>query len=300
MGNVPSAPSNPHLPVSLCKRSLTIMTITEPGSTPYFSPSTTKAVSDHIILPPGMVSNQHQAQAQQVPPPLSKVQQPLPSGSLTPQQQLHNTRSDSPLKFSVAPNGALSSFDQPAMTWPQHFPQQSTPQTTSLSPKVPTSPLSRPGAAQIPIVLNSVETDSASTNIVPPQPPVQQKITQPAFQPLPSPPGYATQNEALVQSTFSQPPMTGYPWSDPTTPGYRNPNPPAPSPPRPQKPPMTAAQKEQLVDSLARVAMTQARGNLIDEFVNFAAPDLVRQAIAQHLKDVEERNYRECGSSKSW
>jgi hypothetical protein len=265
------------------------MLIAEPGSTPAFFPATDKTISDHVIFPPGMVSSQQQTQAQPAPPPLTRPQQPVPAGPFNPQQHLNNARSDSPLKFSVASNGPLAAFDQPAMTWPRQFPRLSTPQLAPSSQSSPLSPAKKPAAPQNPIVFDSVETDDANTqNAAPPQPPAPPSTTQSTFQALPPPPGCVTQKVSPPQRTFSPPPTTGYPWSDPTVPGYRKPNP--PPPPRSQKPPMTAAQKEQLVDSLAHVAMTQATGNLVDEYVKWVVPGLINEAVDQHIKDVNQRN----------
>jgi hypothetical protein len=271
------------------------MLIAEPGSTPAFFPATDKAISDNIFLPPGTVSSQQQAHTQPAPPPLVRPQQPVPAGLFNTQQHLNHARSDSPLKFSVTSNDPLAAIDQPATTWPRQFPRLSTPQLVPPSQTSPLSPAKKPGATQNPIVIDSVEADGAYTqNAAPPQPPSQPpaplSTTQSTFRPLLPPPVCVTQDVAPPQRTFSPPPTTGYPWSDPTVPGYRNSNPPPAPPPKPPKPPMTAARKEQLVDSLAHVAMTQATGSLIDEYVKWVVPGLINQAVDQHIKDVNQRN----------
>lgn len=255
---------------------------------PNFHPAVAHAFEGPTTATPGMVSSQQHLQP--ASPPLKKPQQPLPApGPPTPSQYLKNARSVGPVKFSLAPNGPLAAFEQPARTWPQQFPQQSTPQIATPRQNLPPSPLSRPGEAQTPIVLDSIETDTTNTqNIAPPGAQSNQQAKQ--FTSLSQPPGCNTQSNSQPSEQLSPTPRSGYQWSDPTVPGYRSTISPRAPALKSQKPPRTAADRQRIVDALAHVAMTQQNGNLMDEYTKFTVPRIIDEAIAQYNREVHKEN----------
>ena len=287
--------SNPSLPANLRRTSLTLMIAggADPSLRDDFHPSSTNRFLGPTTTPPGMVQGHQHTQA--ASPQLKKPMLPRETvGTPDPAQYLQNARSAGPVKFSVAPNGPSEAFDIPAKTWPRRFPEVRTPQGTPTlnGQSYPPSPLGRVGAEKNPFVVDSddSDTETITNNSAPPATRTKRVTFEDASEP---PDNCTTQGNSQQQKQLSPPPTVGFPWSDPTVPGYkRAPSPEAPAP-KPKEP-RTAAERQVIVDALAQLAMTQGQANLMDEFVKFLVPVILDQAILEYNTETHATN-----SSKS-
>lgn len=293
-GYILSPLSNPSLPANLRRTSLTLLVAgaADPSLRDDFHPSSTNHFLGPTTTPPGMVQGHQHTQA--ASPQFKKPMLPRETigiiGVPDPAQYLQLARSAGPVKFSVAPNGPSEAFDIPAKTWPRRFPEVRTPggASTPNSQDPPSSPLGRLGAAMNPFVVDDSDTEADTTRntSAPPAPPPKRVTFEDSSGP---PDNCTTQSNSQQQEQLSLPPRAGFPWSDPTVPGYpRSPSPKALAP-KPKEP-RTDAERQVIVDALAHLAMTQAHANLMDELVKFLVPGIIDEAIAQYNTETHASN----------
>jgi hypothetical protein len=302
-GHVLSSLSNPHLPVTLRRFTLTGSIIAD------LQVSATKALGP-TTSPAGMVSGDEHWQPASPPikgpyfpidttplhPPNARTGPYLPVDSLgttprSPQQHLNNVRGAGPFRFPLAPNGSLAAFDEPARTWPRRFPSKETPQLASGEQNLPALPPRGPGAAaENPIVLDSIETNTTPTQTTTPAAP-QNNAPENQHAPLPNPLGCVTQSIPKRGSPLSALPISGYQWSDPTAPGYRRTTPPHAPALKPKMPRIrSVAERESIAGSLAFVAMTQEQGGFMEEYVKFLATDILDKVIVEYNEEAHAEN----------